>query len=119
MKERRPAAWPADYQTRPPWVSNLSGSDEEVSLIAPVSGEYQLEVYGYTAAEYALTVQISALTAGRLDWEAIVVAHPDPDKPVLSRPLVPLESKPGAQMALPPVTPSVNQRFVYLPLVLK
>ena len=111
--------WPPDYQTRPPWVSNLTGSDEEVSLIAPVSGEYQIEVYGYTAAEYELTVQISTLAAGMPQQEPASVANRNLGKPAPSRPLIPLESKPGTQMALPPVVPSVSQRFVYLPLVLK
>lgn len=110
--------WAPDYQTRPPWVSNQSSGDEVVAFTAPVSGNYQVEVFGYTAAEYQLEVRITGAIASLDQPQAVVLMAPNPDKPSPSRPLVALESNPGAQIALPPVPPPA-QRKLYLPLVLR
>jgi hypothetical protein len=108
--------WAPDYATRPPWVSNQSVGDEEVSFVAPVSGEYQVEVYGYTSATYTLSVHI----AGEQEWRHganATVVHQVNDKPVPTQPMVALQSVPANQVWLPPV--EVPQVKVYLPTVMR
>jgi hypothetical protein len=74
---------------RPPWVSNLRGPIDEVSFTAPVSGEYQLEVYGYTAAGYRLRVTI--IPAAALKFAGGIA----PDKPLRLTPSLPLSAAPA------------------------
>jgi len=108
--------WAPDHDTRPPWVSNLSNSADEVSFVAPVAGTYQVEVYGYTSAQYQLTVEITqALAKDR----SLTVGGIDPDKPApRTQPIVSVVSVPGNQFAPPASTsgPTLDQR-VYLPNV--
>jgi hypothetical protein len=99
-------------------VSNQSSGDELVAFIAPVSGNYQIEVFGYTAAEYQLEVQVTGALAGLDRPQSVTQMKPNLDKTPPSRPLVPLESNPGAQIALPPAPPAAQQK-IFLPLVLR
>jgi len=100
--------WAPDWeQGRPAWVSNQSVGDEEVSFLTPISGEYQVEVYGYTAATYQLTVQITQ-TAG----ERMVIQS---DKVQPSQPVLALNDLPGQQVALPPLKVLPLAR-IYLPI---
>lgn len=110
--------WAPDYQTRPPWVSNRSDGDEMVAFTAPVSGEFQVEVFGYTVAEYQLNVRITGSPSGLAQAQTDTRLAPNPAKTSPNRPLVPLESRPGAQVALPNVPP-VAQQKIYLPLMLR
>jgi len=57
--------WAPDWQSgRPPWVSNLEGSEvDEVIFSAPVAGVYQIEVYGYTSARYQLGIATGTAAA--------------------------------------------------------
>jgi hypothetical protein len=112
--------WPPDWeQGRPAWVSvNGTGVDDEVNFTAPVSGVYQVEVYGYTAAEYQLTVQITATEA---EWEWVprrTTAQYWTNKVPNTLPLVNLNSRPGNQFALPVPPPSQNL-YLYLPIVVR
>jgi hypothetical protein len=103
--------WAPDWeQGRPAWVSNQSVGDEEVSFLTPISGEYQVEVYGYTAATYQLTVQITQ-TAG----ERMVIQS---DKVQPSQPVLALNDLPGQQVALPPLKVLPLAR-IYLPIVVR
>jgi hypothetical protein len=108
--------WAPDYQTRLPWVSDLSGSaTDQVSFAAPVSGTYQVEVYGYTAAEYRLTV---TTTAGKGAKQPIQPGGGrTAAKPAPSQPIVALSNVPGGQVGLP--VPPAAQRRVYLPVALR
>lgn len=106
--------WAPDYATRPPWVSNLSNGVEEISFNAPIAGRYQVEVYGYTAAEYSISVTLSAATQNQTTIADRIAA----DKPTYTQPYVALESEPGNHYALPPVVPNPVFR-VYLPLVIR
>jgi hypothetical protein len=48
--------WPPDWPATPPWVSNQYGSAvEQMTFAAPITGVYQIEVYGYSSAQYGLT----------------------------------------------------------------
>ena len=104
--------WPPDWaEGRPPWVSNLSGDEvEDLSITAPVSGVYQVEVYGYAAAEYQLEVAVGAQArAYALRSPARVLG-----KAWLTAPAVAGEPPTGYT---PPQ--EVQHFYVYLPLVLR
>lgn len=106
----------------PPYVSNLSGTaEEEVSFVASAAGVYQVEVYGYSATEYRLSVTIGTLQA-RQDAPTIVGGE-DPSKPKPTAPAVPLDSLPLDRTAIaapvvvdnpPPPATTIN---LYLPTV--
>ena len=106
----------------PPYVSNLAGTvTDEVSFSADESGLYQVEVYGYSAAEYRLTVTIEAAAQGRSVAPASV-AGVDPNKDLPTQPALSLSSAPATQTAVtaPPVTdtntPSQSPT-IYLPSI--
>jgi hypothetical protein len=83
--------WAPDYeQGRPPWVSNQRDQPDSLALVAPVDGVYQLEVYGFSAAEYRLEVQVVA-ARGRA---RAPLAAAQRDKPGAGRPAIPLASAP-------------------------
>lgn len=103
--------WAPDYSTRPPWVSNLSNGTEQISFVAPISGVYQIEIYGFTSAEYRLEVDIAAADAVGAEQVATGV---DDTKPVPSQPLVLITSEPGARYSLS--APQVELKL-YLPVV--
>ena len=103
--------WAPDYTTRRPWISNRSSGFEEISFSAPIAGVYQIEVYGFTAAQYSISVTLSAATQIQAD-KAWVSA----DKSTYTQPYVALESQPGSYYALPPGVETPDFR-VYAPLV--
>jgi len=109
--------WAPDYQTRPAWVSNLSSGADEVSFIAPISGMYQVEVYGYTTSQYQITVEITP--AGLAVEKPFNSGGLDGGKPEPGQPVIPLESVPGTLIALPapPVTSSSTK--IYLPIMVR
>jgi hypothetical protein len=101
--------WPPDWQAgRPPWVSNLDGGlVDEVAFTAPVSGVYQVEVYGYTAARYQLSIGGGAATRapGRRST-ARATGKPWPQSPAVSITGEPPRDLPGERVS------------VYLPVVM-
>ncbi|MCL4862904.1 MAG: hypothetical protein KJZ93_26075 [Caldilineaceae bacterium] len=104
--------WPPDHQTRPPWVSNLPEGVDDLVIQAPLAGRYQVEVYGYTAAEFRLIVEIGGgLLASATEGGV------DPDKPIPDGPPVDHEDEPGAAFAL--TTPGQEPQPLFLPLVQK
>ena len=103
--------WAPDHATRPPWVSNLRTGVDDVSFVAPLAGVYQVEVYGYSAAEYQLVVDHST----GLTVAAQLRGGLDPDKSIPSQPRIPLSNEPTARFALP--APTVTARSFYLPLI--
>ena len=102
--------WPPDHETRPAWVSNSSQGVDQVSFIAPVSGIYQIEVYGFTAATYQIDIEV-----GQASILPESITSVQPDKPERSTPVAPVASEPGTQIALP----EVNDQAIYLPIVLR
>lgn len=76
-----------------------TNSVDSVDFVASAAGVYQIEVYGYTAADYELTMG-SDLAAHRMNGS--LTAHPsttDPSKTIPTSPLVPVTSSPYIPMA--------------------
>ena len=78
---------------------------------------YQVEVYGYTNAEYEL--QVSVTSAGA----SAAQLHPGAttDKSVFERPLVPVANEPGNRIGLPaaPVSDPVEpNRSMCVPMLI-
>ena len=109
--------WPPDHENgRPPWVSNLSNSVDEVSVEALVAGVYQVEVYGYSAAQYQLTVDITetAVASGRQPAGGIDPTKSEPR----TQPLVSVSSVLSARFAPSPSDPApALDQAVYIPIV--
>ncbi|MFN8494272.1 MAG: CARDB domain-containing protein [Caldilineaceae bacterium] len=112
--------WAPDYVTRPPWVSNLDGTvPDSVDLVAPIAGTYQIEVYGYTAAEYQLQFTTTDVSAAQATPAQI--SGTSPNKTPLSVPSIAIEDVPLVQQAVPSApaitTAPPSQSLIYLPLV--
>jgi hypothetical protein len=97
------------------WVSNLTGSADEQVIIPAASiipGIYQVEVYGYSAAEYRLSTAFGA-TPASLAGGGLTAA-----KAVPSAPVVAVTSIPDERTGSVPATEVPNNiRSVFLPLV--
>ncbi len=105
--------WPPDFPTRPPWVSNQAFGADVVSFNAPVAGVYQIEVYGYTAADYHISMSAGQM-AGALETGAAPAAA---NKPARTAPVLPVNSVPPTQIALPPAAPPILR--IMLPVVFR
>jgi len=102
--------WPPDWQAgRPPWVSNRSDVQvDEVAFAAPVSGVYQIEVYGYTAAQYQLSIRVGATMAALARRSAAgTVGKPWPQSPA-----VPIADEPPRDLPGGPFS-------IFLPVVVR
>ncbi len=104
----------------PPYVSNLSGAAvDAVTFRANANGEYQIEVYGYSAAEYQITVQVNA-TATSAQSSTPNTGDANLNKAPLTEPVLSRSSVPSDQQVLPtapvqaeiPSTPT--ERNLYL-----
>jgi hypothetical protein len=108
--------WAPDYQTRSPWVSNEgSARVDRLSVTAPVSGRYQLEIDGYSATTFALTIEIEAATAWGVEQ---VISASQTAKPRRTAPGVPPEAAPADQYALQPPEAAASY-LLRLPMVLR
>ena len=86
-------------------VSNLGGSaDERVQIAADAiaPGVYQVEVYGYTAAEYRLTTLIGGVPAMRPNWAYGGISQA---KLVPTAPLVAVDARPDERAGDLPSVP--------------
>jgi hypothetical protein len=110
--------WPPDLNA-PPYVSNLSDTAvDRVTFTAPVSGEYQIEVYGYEDAEYRLTVQVNAASSASVH-SSPNSEDPNPDKEELTAPILSRDSTPSNRQGLPtaPTLPELPPTFIFLPTI--
>ncbi|MCE7986310.1 MAG: hypothetical protein DYG89_34485 [Caldilinea sp. CFX5] len=104
--------WPPDYTTRPPWVSNLRTAVDDLSITAPVAGLYQVEVYGFSAANYQLAVTLGNVVAAQSQGGR------DPSKdPILSDPLLAPTAQPDDRFAILP--PESSRMQVFLPIAFR
>ncbi|NNJ13542.1 hypothetical protein EKD04_024770 [Chloroflexales bacterium ZM16-3] len=98
-------------------VSNQEGSASEQVVIPAsevVPGVYQVEVYGYSAAEYRLSTSNGATLTS---LQAVAGGGLDASKTVPSAPVVPVASIPDERTgSVPPAEPASNFTM-YLPLV--
>ncbi|NCC34681.1 MAG: hypothetical protein EOM24_22100 [Chloroflexia bacterium] len=106
--------WSSDPQ-QSAWVSNLPGSANEQVIIPAeqvVPGVYQVEVYGYTAAEYRLSTSVGAALPAMTTASGGGLAE-EKDPPVA--PLLAVDAQPDERVgSLPPLEAEVYR--VYLPL---
>jgi hypothetical protein len=91
-------------------VSNLPTAVDTLTVVAPLAGAYQVEVFGYTAAEYRLIVEVNTSVGG-----ATTEGGVDPSKTIPTAPPVDNAAEPGAQLALD--TPGAAASGLYLPVI--
>ncbi|PDV98520.1 PPC domain-containing protein [Candidatus Chloroploca asiatica] len=106
----------ADQSAR---VSNLEGDANEQVIIPAseiVPGVYQVEVYGFTAARYRLSVALAAPASTRLLMRT--EGGLAESKPLPTAPVAPVTSLPDERSGnVPPPVVSATSNNVYLPLV--
>ena len=113
--------WPPDHETRSPWISQQEDGPDEVSFVAPVAGEYQVEVHGISDAVYEMVVEIRGVEA--TGWNRLQAfsgaAKSQPALPVLAVADRPLQRY---GLSLPPTQDVTGTSFsyqVFLPAVLR
>jgi hypothetical protein len=85
---------------------------DDLTVVAPNEGNYQVEVFGYTAAEYRLIVEVTANAA-----VATATGGVDPNKPALITPPMASGAEPSGQIALDPPELTASAGNLYLPVV--
>ena len=95
-------------------VDSVRFSPSSSDFAGDAEGEFQIEIYGYTAATYQLSVQISPGVA-----TASLAGGVDPDKSPLTQPLLNPDSVPASRQVLPtaPVSSAAQANALYLPAV--
>jgi Mg-chelatase subunit ChlD len=120
--------WPPYWEEGvPPWVSNGYGDAiERLSIPITTTGDYQIEVYGYTAAQYNVNIEVEPASSARMRLGATRMSAPSAAHAVLgkfwrSAPAMPPDSTPGTN-TIPvepaPLQPSASYQ-IYLPLVVR
>jgi parallel beta-helix repeat protein len=88
------------------------------SGVVTATGPLQIEVYGYSAAEYALAIEVTGSGAGAPGpWAATGLSAAD--KIPRTAPIVAVGAKPVGQMGLPPAPVTGDTRRVFLPLTMR
>ena len=111
--------WPSN-PNEPPYVSNLPGEVvDRINFTAAASGEYQVEVYGYSEAEYRLVVVVGdAASVAASSGNTPDMAAASSGKDVRTESALPRDSVPAAQQSLPPAPALDTPVFrLYLPAV--
>ena len=114
--------WPPNPNA-PPYVSNLSGTTVDSYTFSPNANdfaadgnrEFQIEVYGYSAAEYRLSVEINAAVRAF----GGISGGTDPVKPQLTQPSLSRTSTPTDRQGLQtaPTLPEVPPLQLFLPTI--
>lgn len=90
--------WPPDYgRGRPPWISNLRNGSDRITFIAPITGVYQIEVFGYTASEYRIYFETGILIEDAFNRNTAGVELGDSEKSKPTEPTFGLSSIPGSE----------------------
>jgi parallel beta-helix repeat protein len=99
--------------------NNYTDTVDALSIGVAVSGTYQIEVYGYTAAEYAISITV--IGSGADIMPDVMSGWPDStsSKTPRSAPVVPVADEPPGQMAVPTAPVTGDASKVYLPLVVR
>jgi hypothetical protein len=101
-----------------PYVSNLADAAvDALTFTAESNGEYQIEVYGYSAAEYQLTIEVNSNSARSGTQNSDTTS---PAKEILEAPVLSRDSAPFEQQALPtvPLPAEIPMANLYLPVVI-
>lgn len=106
--------WPPGGGTS--WVSTNAIGEDHVTLVAPTSGTYQIEVHAYTAAVYSISMVSSATTGQEKTAQnrQIMLA-----KELRTDPVIAPGAAPQIQLALPPAPRTTQEHRQYLPLVIR
>lgn len=88
------------------WASTTRGASDQVTLVAPVDGTYQVEVHGYAASRYQLSVSEAAAPAGI----AAAPAQAD-DETLLDLPAISVDSVPEFSLEA--------RTLLFLPLIVR
>lgn len=86
--------WPPDYQTRGGWLTNMRRGVDEVSLVAPALGNYQLEVIAHSDTSYRSVFELRSASprngnAGK--------SNIDPSKEIRQAPVVSVFDMPAQE----------------------
>ena len=105
--------WPPGYETgQLAWYSILgAGEPDVVEIPVSAAGQYQVEVEGVTATEYAMSVTI----AMHCTRTSLAPAAAPPAKTPRSNPFVSTASEPVGSLALPEQNAFINT--IYLPVI--
>ena len=113
--------WPPDWRDGA-WSSvNNNLTEDLVSFEAPDSGVYQIEVYGYTAADYRLEITIdSTQTTATTSIQSVTNETATNSKTLRGAPVVDPQDTPSNQLSVPePPTTLGGLEEIYLPLVIR
>jgi len=92
---------------------------ESLSIVAPMAGVYQVEVRGYTATQYHLTVGVTdSAMAGVTRTNNSQLASTS-TKPAPTEPIVAPTNIPGDQVGMPGAPAISEGTKIYLPLIIK
>ncbi|HRJ40272.1 MAG TPA: IPT/TIG domain-containing protein [Caldilineaceae bacterium] len=107
--------WPPNHPTQPVWASVQEGlAVDELTVTATVGGIYQVEVYGYTASDFQLQIDIGS---GRsLADDPLAGGQPQADKTLRDQPLVPVGALPGDQQGVA-APPARSDHPLLLPII--
>jgi uncharacterized protein YegL len=120
--------WPPYWEEGvPPWVSaDYGDAIERLSIPITTTGDYQIEVYGYTAARYNINIEVEPSGSETMRARMPRTSTPPAVRAVLGKfwrsiPAIPPGSTPGTNTI--PVGPAPYQPLssyrIYLPLVLR
>lgn len=113
--------WPPDWRDGA-WSSvNNNLTEDLVRFEAPDSGVYQIEVYGYTAADYRLEITIdSTQTTATTSIQSVTNETATNSKTLRGAPVVDPQDTPSNQLSVPePPTTLGGLEEIYLPLVIR
>ena len=101
--------WPPNWKNgAPPWVSNRTGVVDDIMVIPslPVSGVYQIEVYGYAPAQYSIDILVNGAPGQRQSTQARGGLSTSDGKPTPTAPLLDPGNAPPRNLAQIAATPT-------------
>ena len=116
--------WPPHWKNgAPPWVSNLTGIENDGMVIPslPVSGVYQIEVYGYAPAAYAIEILVNGVPGqrqGGVNGQVLGTgdtSKPTPVAPLLDPSNAPPRNLPQIAATPTPLAPTITPTVTPLP----
>ncbi|MBI3960816.1 MAG: IPT/TIG domain-containing protein [Chloroflexi bacterium] len=109
--------WPPDHPDRAAWASVNEGlAVDELTVVAPVGGVYQVEAYGYAASGFQIQIDEPA---GQAATAGATAANDTPaSKTLREQPLIPASVQPGEQQGIA-AAPARSDHPLLLPIVSK